>query len=389
MGFNFTGITIDKNFEKDPKEVLKFLGLPLTFEKAIDFESGTGFKDGDYFDIFFSEMGTSIYTYEPFQIDPTQSKDCSVLSYMVSETAMAFYMSLDKFGTRIREVIDHEGDISSNIGEPLEIEKDNHLMEAIIKQKEIMFGHNFYQMPLDYQGYRYKIANVTPEDIYKAPFYDSNSLASNPGRMSLNFFQWIKMNFTSVFKNTVFLMVAALLMIKIHWLFGIIFLGSFLYNVWYWFGAYNKFKAGDVNPGKGISINPDRVAVATNMTKFGEHFPILRIIETKLPKFEKEVGMYIPTVALYGDNPYEYPFWAEFHPVPISHGTTDKGILKARFETFTQEDFNKLDKYISEVNTILEGTYRVEKETSGWKDYPDVEVGSITKMKAPEKNNET
>ena len=129
MGFNFTGITIDKNFEKDPEEVLKFLGLPLTFEEEIDFDSGSGYKDGEYFDIFFSDIGTSIYSHEPIQMDPSQSKDCSVLSFMVSETSMAFFMSLDKNGKRIREVIDHEGDISNNIGEPLEIEKD----EQIIK----------------------------------------------------------------------------------------------------------------------------------------------------------------------------------------------------------------------------------------------------------------
>lgn len=389
MGFNFTGITIDKNFDKDPEKIIKFLGLPLTFEKEIDFESGSGYKDAEYFDIFFSEKGVSIYTYEPIQIDPSQSQNCSVLSYMVSETSMAFFMSLDKNGERIREVVDHEGDISNNIGEPLEIEKDEHLMESIIKQKEIMFGHNFYQMPLEFKGLRYKIAKVTEQDIYKAPFYDSNSLASNPGRMSLNFFQWIKMNFSSVFKKTAFLLVTGILMVKLHWLLGIIFLGSLLYNVWYWFGAYNKFKAGDVNPGKVISINPDKVAVATNMTKFGGNYPILRIIETKLPKFEKELGMFIPTVALYNDNPHGYPFWAEFHPVPISHGTSDKGILKARFETFSKEDFERVNTYISEVNTIEEGTYRVQKETSGWKDYPDVEVGSIGKMKAPEKKNET
>ena len=43
--------------------------------------------------------------------------------------------------------------------------------------------------------------------------------------------------------------------------------------------------------------------------------------------------MFIPTVALYNDNPHGYPFWAEFHPVPIAHGMNDKGILKAGFET--------------------------------------------------------
>ena len=74
---------------------------------------------------------------------------------------------------------------------------------------------------------------------------DSNSLASNPGRMSLSFLQWTKMNFSKVVKINSFLILTILLMVKIHWLFGILFIGSLLYNIWYWFGAYNKFKAGD------------------------------------------------------------------------------------------------------------------------------------------------
>lgn len=387
MGYNFTGFTIDKNFDKDPEKVIEFIGLPLTFVKEIDFESGSGYKDGEYFDIFFSEKGTSIYTYDPIQFEPSKSQDCSVLSFMVSETSMTFYMSLDKNGVRLREVIDHEGDISNNIGEPLEVEEDEELMESIIKQKEIMFGYNFYQMPLEFKGFRYKLSKVTEQDIYKSPFYDSSSVASNPGKMSLNFFQWIRMNFSSVCNKTIVLIAAAYLMINVHWIFGLIFLGSLLYNIWYWFGAYDKFKAGDVNPGKVISINPDRVAVATNMTKFGGNYPVLTIIKTKLPKYEKEIGLFIPTVALYNDNPYGYPFWAEFHPVPISHGTADKGILKARLETFSDDDFARVNDYLAEVNTTVVGTYKVQKDTSGWKDYPDVKVGSIRKMKSPEKES--
>ena len=384
MGYNFTGFTIDKNFGKDPEKVIKFLRLPLTFEKEVDFNSASAYKEAEYFDIFFSDQGTSIYTFEPIQLDPAQSEGCSILSYMVSETSMAFFMALDKDGQRVREVLDNEGDISDNIGSPLDIEGKQHLMEVIIKQKEKMFGLNFYDTPLEMKGYRYRLAQVREEDIYKAPFYDSNSLASNPGRMSLDFLQWIRMNFSSIVKTKLILIGSLLLTIKVHWLFGIVFLGSFLYNFWYWLTVRNKFQAGDVNPGKVISINPDRVAVATNMTKYGGHYPILRIIETNLPKFEKEVGIFIPTVALYNDNPYDYPFWAEFHPVPVSHGTRNKGILKARFDTFSKEDFNKVNTYLNEVNSIEEGTYRVEKETSGWKDYPDVEVGSIGKMKAPD-----
>ena len=34
MGYNFSCITIDNNFEKKPENVVKFLGFPLTFQKS-------------------------------------------------------------------------------------------------------------------------------------------------------------------------------------------------------------------------------------------------------------------------------------------------------------------------------------------------------------------
>lgn len=125
------------------------------------------------------------------------------------------------------------------------------------------------------------------------------------------------------------------------------------------------------------------------MTKFGGNYPILRIVETKLPKQEKEIGLFIPTIALYNDNPHGYPFWAEFHPVPVSHGTTNQNILKSKHESFTKDDFERLNRFIKQANTLNTGTYKMDKENSGWKDFPDVEVGRISRMKAPEKKNET
>jgi hypothetical protein len=222
------------------------------------------------------------------------------------------------------------------------------------------------------------------EKPYKAPFYDSNTKASNPGNLTVNPFQWIKMNFMQVALIILLMGLGFFGMINIHWTFGILFVAAVLYNVWYWFNTINKFKAGDVNPGKVISINPDRVAVATNMSKYGGDFPILKIFKTKLPAFEKEVGLMIPTVALYFDNPYEYPFWAEFKPVPISHGVSDKADLQARFSTFKKSDFETLENYLKQVDTNQLGTFKVNVEDSEWKDYPDVEIGSISKMKGPE-----
>jgi hypothetical protein len=387
MSLNITGITINNNFGKDPEKVMRLIRMPVTYEREIDFRSVSEHKEAKYFDIFFSDEGTTIYCFEPFILEPKLSENLSILYYTISEPSVLFSLAFDENGNRIREVMEYEGQVEINKGSKLEVENGERLKEAIIRQNEKMFGQSFYPMPLETSGYRYKLANVSEKDIYKAPFYDTNTLASNPGRLSLNFLQWIKMNFLSVSRKIILLMLVFLLMIKVHWLFGIVFIGLVLHNAWYWFMVYNKFKGGDVNPGKVISVDPDLVAVATNMSKSMGNYPILKIVKTTLTKHEKEKGVFIPTIALYKDNPYMYPFWAEFHPVPISHGTTDKAVLKARFETFTSEEFKRIEAYLKEVNSLKEGTYKVETTTSGWKNYPEVEIGTIGKMKSPSKPN--
>jgi len=384
MGYNIAGIAINKNFNKDPQKLIKDLELPLVYEGEVDFETGTSYKEEGYFDIFFSEKGTIIYSYGPIEFDAKFSKGCSMLNFAIGETSMVFHFELFRNGERVRVKSVHEDKVLEDNGDKLEVEEgENELMEIILKQKGQLFGQHFNEMALELKGHRFKMIQIKEEEIYKAPFYDSNSLASNPGKMKLNFFRWIMMNFKAFVKNMAAILIGFFLMMKLHWIFALVFIGALLYNIWYWFMAYNTFAAGDVNPGKVLSINPDRVAVATNLTKMFGDYPILKIIETNLPKFEKKAGNYIPTVALYKDNPYDYPFWAEFLPVPVSHGTSDKAILKARFETFKDEDFETLNNYIDQVPTYEVGTYKVNIESSGWKDYPDVTIGSIDKMEKP------
>lgn len=392
MGFNFFGFAIDKNFNKDPEKVGEFLELPLEYVDVIDFESGSGYKDGNYLDIFFSDRGTLVYTYDPMEIDPAISKDSTVLTYMVSETAMVFYYSLDVKGSRVREIYDNEGDLSVSIGDGAEEIDD--LMEVIVNEKNRIFGIDFYDIPLDLKGYRYKLINSSKEygsriesngeEPYKAPFYDSSAMASNPGKVSLDFIQWIKMNFFDVVKKTSYMIVPVLLMIWGHWLFVLLLILGILYNVRYWFNSYNIFQAGDVNPGKVIHVNPDVVAVTTNMTKLFGDYPIVKVFETQLTKEEKRVGAYIPTVAFYLDNPYDYPFWAEFLPVPFSHGTKDKAILKSKMDSFSKEDFQELDNHYRQVESLGLGTFKVNERTSDWKDYRDIEIGSCYNIKDPE-----
>jgi len=218
----------------------------------------------------------------------------------------------------------------------------------------------------------------------KALFYDDSTVAGNPGNIKMNALQWAKMNLGTVVKGLVGIVLGVFMMMEIHWVFGIIFIGALLYNFWYWMTAYNRFKMGDVNLGKVVSVNPDRIAVITDMTKMIGFYPIIKIVETKLAPMEKQLNSFIPTVALYKDNPFDYPFWSEFNPTPLSYGTSDKSILQSRLNSFADEDYEELDRLLAQIGTIMPGTYKVDVEASNWKEYPDVIVGDLNTMKGPD-----
>jgi hypothetical protein len=223
---------------------------------------------------------------------------------------------------------------------------------------------------------------------HKGLFYDSHTIPSFQGDMKLNIIQWIKYNFSKIIKSLLALIVGFLLMFKVHWLFALVFIGALLYNIWYWLTTFNKFKGGDVNPGKVISIDPPLLAIATDMRKFGGDYPILKIITTKLPSEDKIVGKVIPTVALYNDNPHGYPFWAEFHPVPVIHGISDKKRIAHIMSSFSKDSLNTLDNYLNMVGAKEEGIYKVDEDNNSWINYKHVDISKGVSMEAPSKEND-
>lgn len=251
MGYNLSGITINKNFNGSTEELIKHIKWPLEYVKEVTYEeSSTAYHDDDVFDIFFSKSGTLILSISPDDINPLISKDCEVLRFMISETTMAFFFDKYVDGVNRREYFEHEGEVKNDLGTPLKEElNEEDAMEKTMNIIQNIFGENLYDFELSTKGHRYKKVKLEKVIQHKAPFYDSNSMATNAGKLKLNFIQWTKLNLKSTLKNTVSLLLSCYLMVKVHWLFGIFFIAALLYNIWYWFTTVSKFKAGDVNPG--------------------------------------------------------------------------------------------------------------------------------------------
>jgi|GEM_PF-1617113 len=227
------------------------------------------------------------------------------------------------------------------------------------------------------------------QKAHKDLFFDSSSMASFQGNMKLNPIQWIKMNTAKVFRVTLYLILSFYAMIKIHWIFAIVFVGCLLYNLWYWFGVKSRFGGGNVSPGKVISVSPDKIAVATDLSKMIGNYPVVKILKTKLVKEDKKVGKFIPTVAIYNENPHGYPFWAEFHPVPVSHGVTDRDHWRHLLSKFKKEDFEEIDNYLTQIGTSKIGTYKVDVETSEWKNFTHVDINKGINLEGPISDKES
>ncbi len=209
------------------------------------------------------------------------------------------------------------------------------------------------------------------------------AVGSNAPRTKPNVFRWFISHPKKMFKQIAALLIGYFLMTNLHWFFGIIFLGALIWIIYHWWGTFRIYRIGDINPGKVIHLNPDRIAVTTNMTKGFGNFPIIRILEVNLRKEDKVLNKIIPTLASYYNNPHGYPFWSEFHPFPINHGISNKEELQKFANSYTQSEIDRIDEFLDKIHTHEPETYKIDVETSGWKDYRDIVVGNLHKMIGP------
>lgn len=211
-----------------------------------------------------------------------------------------------------------------------------------------------------------------------------SAVATNPGGIIVNPLRWISTNPKPFFKQFFSLILGYFLVTKIHWLFFPIPLCILAWIALYWFNVRTTFKVGAVNPGKVISLNPDKIAVATNLSKGFGDYPIIKIVELELLEEDKVINKIIPTVAGYNNNPYGYPFWSEFHPSPINHGVTNKTKVLSYMNRITENEIALIDERLSKIGNInVPETYKVDIESSGWKDYKNVPIGKLSRLLGP------
>ncbi len=97
----------------------------------------------------------------------------------------------------------------------------------------------------------------------------------------------------------------------------------------------------------------------------------------------------IPTIASYTNNPFGYPFWSEFNPVPMNHGIRKQELIEHYSNTFGDKEISILNEYLYKVGATNSETYKIDEETTDWKNFKKVKIGDLDKMERPDKYDQT
>jgi Protein of unknown function (DUF3239) len=138
----------------------------------------------------------------------------------------------------------------------------------------------------------------------------------------------------------------------IHGLFGVLKLLN------YWLTSRREhFSFGCVNPAIVVSQSPPLVAVATDLRKWDEPYPVIKILEQPLqtiPGGVPAIGTRLATVALYwAGAATQQDHWADFTPIVVNCVTDDQTDIDRVFNSIQREDWQDLEA----------GLRRIEKRT--------------------------
>lgn len=172
MGFNISGIVINKNLEKNFEELSKILNLNLEFQEEINFETASeNWKDEGIVDMYFGKNGTLLFLNEDLCLNDGYSyPNANILTFIISETSMAFNFGYTENGNNIRSKMEVNGETIDEQGSKLQIENvEQDISEVIWKQIEIVFAQKFWDIQPEEKAIRFKIINSENRELVNSP----------------------------------------------------------------------------------------------------------------------------------------------------------------------------------------------------------------------------
>jgi hypothetical protein len=157
MGFNISGLVINKNYQKNFDELQNTLGWNLRKGEEIDFETATSnWKEENYCDVYFSENGTIIFLNIDYCTEGHPLDNLNTLTFGYSEVSMTFLLDYFKKGIEYRSIMEVDGERIVDEGKKLEVEeKSEEVSEIIWNQIEVVLGKNFHEIDNSEIAHRY------------------------------------------------------------------------------------------------------------------------------------------------------------------------------------------------------------------------------------------
>ncbi len=192
MGFNISGLVLNKNFEENFEDLQIVLGWNLEKQSIIDFETASSnWKESGICDVLFSSKGTLIFLNMDLCTDPFPVRNANTFTFALSETSMAFNLNFCEDGLEKRSIMEVHGKRIRNSGKPLSVEaKSDDTPDIVWNQIEMMLGKSYWSIPPDEKVVRYKFVKGKKK-INQSTYYDKvdsngqtklQKIQSNPPR---------------------------------------------------------------------------------------------------------------------------------------------------------------------------------------------------------------
>ena len=111
MGFNISGIAINKNYQNNFDSLLNQLGWNLEKQTEIDFEiASSNWTEEGICNVLFTENGTLIFFSMEMCEESFKLKNDNVLTFSLSETSMVFNINYTEKGIEKRSIIEVNDD---------------------------------------------------------------------------------------------------------------------------------------------------------------------------------------------------------------------------------------------------------------------------------------
>ena len=157
MGFNISGLAINKNYENDFEKLQQDLGWNLEKDAEIDFETASeNWTEEGICNVYFSEKGTLIFLNMDMCSESYPIKDANTLTFALSETVMAFNLNYCENGIEKRSIIEVNDERMQDEGEILDVEVNSEdTSELIWNQIEVVLGKRFWDIELEEKATRF------------------------------------------------------------------------------------------------------------------------------------------------------------------------------------------------------------------------------------------